>query len=392
MTDPALTPEERTAVEGLVDQATGTPATVVHDEVIWGRAHAVRARLADDREVVVKRPRRDRNGHSPATSLDAWHREWWGLTILAEVDPPIGPRLHGADPDVRVIVMESLPAGRSVAASLLDADPADATAALVALATSLGRLHAATVGGARARELAVATGVRQPDAEIGDVLAEGLAALRAADLSVEIPAECEAELQTVATALAGEGTGAAWRTFVHRDPCPDNTRRTADGEFRLFDFERGAIANAALDAAHLVAPMPTCWCFGRLPEATARAAVEAYEDAVRQVFPVDDLPRQLAYSMTGSVIARMVGLTNVLGTDHSWGTTGVRPRTLRWLDAAAHQLEAIDELPALRRACASAADVLRDRWPEAVDAWYPAFAPDGDAATVDVPPWWDPTL
>jgi Ser/Thr protein kinase RdoA (MazF antagonist) len=63
--------------------------------------------------------------------------------------------------------------------------------------------------------------------------------------------------------------------LVHGDACPDNVRIT-DGSCRIFDFEISGWGPVSLDAAHLVAPFPSCWCFARLPAEVATPAVGGY--------------------------------------------------------------------------------------------------------------------
>ena len=52
--------------------------------------------------------------------------------------------------------------------------------------------------------------------------------------------------------------------LVHGDACPDNVR-FLDGRCRIFDFEHSGWGTVVLDASYLLAPFPSCWCFGRLP-------------------------------------------------------------------------------------------------------------------------------
>ena len=55
------------------------------------------------------------------------------------------------------------------------------------------------------------------------------------------------------------------QALVHGDACPDNVHRLADGVCRIFDFETSGWGAVALDAAYLLAPFPSCWCFASLP-------------------------------------------------------------------------------------------------------------------------------
>ena len=69
--------------------------------------------------------------------------------------------------------------------------------------------------------------------------------------------------------------------LVHGEPCPDNVR-FLEGRCRIFDFETSGWGAVALDAAYLLAPFPSCWCFGRLPASVAAPAMSAYAAVARR--------------------------------------------------------------------------------------------------------------
>jgi aminoglycoside phosphotransferase (APT) family kinase protein len=101
-----------------------------------------------------------------------------------------------------------------------------------------------------------------------------------------------------------EGFGvelAALEYLVHGDACPDNVRFLADGG-RIFDFETSGWGPVVLDAAYLLAPFPSCWCFATLPAEVAAPAMDAYRAVVQG--PTGPWPR---------------------GRGSSWARTGTRP-------------------------------------------------------------------
>jgi Ser/Thr protein kinase RdoA (MazF antagonist) len=53
--------------------------------------------------------------------------------------------------------------------------------------------------------------------------------------------------------------------------------RLRGGKCRIFDFETSGWGPVVLDAAYLVAPFPSCWCFGALPDEMVTAGLAAYQ-------------------------------------------------------------------------------------------------------------------
>lgn len=137
------------------------------------------------------------------------------------------------------------------------------------------------------------------------------------------------EIDSLPAMLRGQDGG--YTGLVHGDACPDNTHITG-GDCRIFDFETSGWGPVALDAAYLLAPFPSCWCFASLPVEAAAVA---------------DLAAQL----------------------HRHGGTGRRAAPSRLLTAALHEQ-------------------LSLRWPEATVPDYPAFARPG-ALLARLPRGWE---
>jgi Ser/Thr protein kinase RdoA (MazF antagonist) len=197
-----------------------------------------------------------------------------------------------------------------------------------------------------------------------------------------------AEIDELSLLLNGTG----YLGLVHSDACPDNVRFLADG-CRIFDFETSGWGPIVLDAAYLLAPFPSCWCFADLPAEVAAPAMDAYR-AVVQTAGIDlgpDRDVAMTAAMAAWIVARGEMITRVLDEDQEWGTTTLRPRLLTWLRNFTGAAGRTGVLPGLRALADALHDELYSRWPETVIADYPALAGPG-SARVPVPEWWRPGL
>lgn len=378
-----LTDDELAFVTSLVD--AGAPRSA---EVVWDRPHVVRVTFAGGGSVIVKRPRTNEQGEVSERVRGAFERERAVLELLADVPDSPAPHLYGAL-DGRLLVMEDLPPGRSLAELLLATDEHEAHAGLVAFGAALGRLHAST---AEAEER-FGVGSQPVWAETTDQGVAGFAAIAERFGSTAATDAVVAEGHELADGLRAPGW---WRTLVHGDPCPDNTRVEAGtGRFRIFDFEVSSFGSCVQDASYLVAPFPTCWCFGTVPDGVASGAVAAYRSALGAVRPqvLDDAEWDgaLAIALGSWIVGRGDVIVRLLERDREWGTTTVRVRVRRWLDAFLDAAERADRFPALRVAGRPLAAGLAEAWPEASLVDYPAL-PTGAARTVVAPEWWRPGL
>lgn len=343
-------------------------------EVVWDRPHVVRLTLDGDRSVILKRPRQPSDDHepNPALALEDFRCELDHLQHLQRAPDRIVPRLIGSSDEPAFLVMEDLPPGRSLASSLLGSDAARAASDLEAFAATMGRLHAWSLG---------CTGPERPWG-VAERASEGAHALAAAAdaLGVGVPAAFEPAAQQLVASVVD---GGPWRGFVHNDACPDNTLVT-DDRFVLFDFERSGTASVLLDAAYLVAPFPTCWCWAPLPAEVVERVLAAYREAVdpEGVLPFDE---GLASALGAWFLGWSSAIERSLQDDRDWGTDGLRPRLLRWGSAfvvcsrlARVWEEVADVVDGL-------VDVLGARWGADPPA-YPAFA--GSEDRVVQPPAW----
>jgi Ser/Thr protein kinase RdoA (MazF antagonist) len=262
-TGPALSAAERRAAETLLTDAWGQRTEVRAAEAIWDRSHVVRLHLGTDRTAVLKR-----RGERERDRRDlGFEVELASLEYLNAMPEPVAPRLLAADPDAGIMLIEDLGPGPSLADSLLTGGREQAQADLIAYARALGSLHAWSTGRRdrlaelRARHAPGATTTPRWMAAVGPGKDAFLGAAAALGLPTGGAGDEIDELGTMLNATAPLG-------LVHGDACPDNVR-IADGSCRIFDFETSGWGPVALDAAHLLAPFPSCWCFARLPAEVA---------------------------------------------------------------------------------------------------------------------------
>jgi Ser/Thr protein kinase RdoA (MazF antagonist) len=398
-----LSASEAQVAAELLSAAWGEPGWTLAAEPMRGRSHVFRLRRDDGRSAVLKRREEGRHGDFGV--------ELATLEYLNAMPEPVAPRLLGADTEAGVLLMEDLDAGPSLAGSMLTGQRDQVLADLIAYARALGRLHAWS--GSRGAELADLRARYAPGATLGPAWMGAIERGREAFLGVA--AELGLATDGVEDELSGLGAlmsgpelsgsgpgpggsgpggsgpgGSGFLGLVHGDACPDNLRLVG-GDCRIFDFETSGWGPVVLDAAYLLAPFPSCWCFGRLPADVAAPALDAYRAQVGtagiELGP--DWDAAMAAAVAGWMIARGRVITAVLEEDRSWGTTTMRPRLLAWLRSFANAAGQAGVLPRLRALAAELEEVLARRWPLVRVPEYPALARPG-AALAQAPDWWQP--
>ena len=369
-----LSAAEMSAAESLLANVWGAGAMVRAVERISDGDHVARLRLTDERTVVLKRPRAD-DIDDRAWVFDA---ELAALEFLNGMPTPVAPRLFGTDAEARLLLMEDLGPPSSLAGSLLNSDRGRAEADLVSYARALAAMHSWSIG--RSREFAEIWARRAGDAPLPEPEWMGVIATRKESFLAVM-----ARLGRAADGAADDVDelvsllrGTAATGLVHSDPCPDNTH-IADGSCRIFDFEISGWGPVALDAAYLLAPFPSCWCFAGLPPSATEPALQAYRDEVAAA-GIDlgaDWDAVMTAALAGWVVARGQALRRALDEDEEWGTTTMRPRLLAWLRGFTDAADRSGALPRLRDLAAAAHEQLSARWPEAVVPQYPAVADPG---------------
>lgn len=388
-----------TAAQALLATSLGTPVQLSDPHCLTEegrRNRIVRCHVRDaapgvPTSVIIKQVVADHYDPDDATSWDTqrFFRDWAGAQFLTEVAPDAGhsPRFYGGDRALGCIVLEDLGAHDSLVEPLLSDDAADATQVLLAFATRLGALHAATAGAAahydqilqRLAPTATMTTVaicRGQATEFG-TLAEQLCAFLVAR-GVPIPPTLDHELTLIAETVAAPGV---FLTYIHGDPCPDNLV-VRDGAVRLIDFEFGQFGHALQDGIYGHMLFPTCWCANQLPPTVRAQMDDAYRAALGQGSP------ELADATRGAIEgARMGGywlmrtlarqLEPAHAADRTWGIATVRQRLIARLAAFQTLATTASQLPGLCAWAAGVQDYLQRQWPGTPDLpLYPAFRAD----------------
>jgi Ser/Thr protein kinase RdoA (MazF antagonist) len=381
-----LSAAEARAAEALLANAWGEPVEVRAAAAIWERRHVVRLSLDTGRTAVLKR-RRDRGGWRGGP---AFRVELAALEYLNAMPEPVAPRLLGADAEAGILLIEDLGEGASLADSLLAGGRERVQAELIAYAEALGSMHAWSMG--HAGELDYLLIRHAPGAAHGtrwlDVIQRSTAPFLSAAASLGLAVDGVAEeIDQLRATLAGPG----YLGLVHGDACPDNMRFIG-GTCRIFDFETSGWGPVAFDAAYLVAPFPTCWCFASLPADIAGPAIDAYRArlAAAGISLGQEWEDLTTAALAGLIIARAHILARALQEDSEWGTTTMRPRLLTWL-ASFTARDGDGNLPRLRATAEAMRDRLAARWQGLRIPDYPALARAG-SVLARVPDGWQPVL
>ncbi|ETK34035.1 hypothetical protein [Microbispora sp. ATCC PTA-5024] len=355
-------------MDRIVRAAAELLKTDLYDPVDLGgsrRSTVLRCRTGDGGSVIVKSYAAEREGLRSFTSEAA------GLSLgLA------GPRLLGADPAARLVVMADLGTAPSLADVLLGDDPAAGADGLLAWARGLGRLAARSAGRRadlarlRARyDLGVPSWEDEP--WIGQRMSGLLAWLEAARFPV--PYGLADELSAIRETVERE-----YPAFTPGDTCPDNNLLAPDG-LRLLDFEAAGFQSVFLTAAYCRMPFSTCWCVFRLPAGLAAEVERAFRAEVVPAFPelADDAVWQAGTARavavwTVDVTAAL--LARVLDEDGPMHPTRRPVPTIR--QVLRHRWETasgLEEYPALVKTMRLLLDVFAATWAAPPLPVYPAF-------------------
>ena len=324
----------------------------------------------------------DAQPYSPVTRL---YNEWAGAQFLEGLGltPPLSPRFYGGDHPLGFVVLEDLGEGACLADKLQGDDPAQAESFLLAYATTLGRMHAATTR----KETAFATlrdGLsprkEQEKSRLGDWYTNELAQFRAVceTLQVKLPIGFDADITTIVEAIENPGPFLA---FTPGDSCPDNHRVLSDG-MRLFDFEWCEYRHALIDMVYLRVPFPTCWCVNRLPDGLVDTLEAAYRTELVLGCPEaaeEGIFYKALVALCGYWTVRTIGwsLAGALEKDNDWGISSIRNRALLRLDTFLGASDQFGHLPALAGTAYDLVTKLRSLWPSETEMpLYPTFRPN----------------
>ena len=286
--------------EAVLSRRTGAAVRLADAEDLGGsdRSVVMRVRVAESpfelpRTLVVKH-----YGACPESARsDPFAHEAASCQLSTALPPEVrvGPELIAHDVTERLLVLEDLGRGSTLADVLFGDDPRSAERALLSWARALGRLHTTMAGsepdfdalmrrlGTRSWTDPVADDILRSATELPELLDQ--------ILGVQTPPEVVERL-TSAAELLGQSR---YRSFSPSDICPDNSLVTGTG-VRFLDFEWGCVRDVALDAAYLQYPFPSSWCSYALPDNLAESMLSTWRSEIVEVWPeLDDdeilLPR-----------------------------------------------------------------------------------------------------
>lgn len=312
--------------------------------------------------------------------------DWAGAAFLSALPNggTLAPRCYGGDRAAGLVALEDLGQSATLVDPLLARDGAAAERALLALAVTLGRLHASTIGrhdDYRALRASLgpvsADTIQHAPGRVRAHLPEIASALARLELALDAAALAEVE----ATLAALEAPGPFW-AYTHGDPCPDNDFILRDGSVRLIDFEFGGYRHALIDGMYGWMQFPTCWCAGGIPDGALARMEAAYRAELARGCPAADNDALWQRSVAQAAAYWMLTalwwlLSEMLDSDREWGIAWVRPRVIARLGAFARIARARGQLPALAAFAGRLGAELERRWPAERHALalYPAFTP-----------------
>lgn len=389
------THKARQIAETLLATRLGGPVRLNAGTNLPDHAHVFRFALLDapaiaPNRVIVKCTRswgqqiQVSNTSEPFPGAQRLFNDWAGIQFLNQVigDDALVPQFYAGDPTTGLFIMEDLGGEDNLASLLLGDAPQAAEQLLIDIATTLGKLHAGTVGKQdvfnRIRN-ALGSNVMNVMMDNYDQLALGLyTALERLDLTPR--PGLAGELETVIGLLKEPGPFLA---YTHGDPCPDNSLRVGS-QLRWFDFESGAYRHALIDGVYGRIHFPSCWCANRLPESIWRRMETAYRTALEPSCPEatdDDLYYQavvVACIYWGLALFKYhprLRFTELLESDEMWGISSGRQRILARSNIIAQTTGEFGYLETIGATFADLAVQLRQHWPPEADMMpiYPAF-------------------
>ena len=370
-----LAPDALARVLALLEQRTGVGVEHRSVEPLGGEWAPV-SRVTLDRELVI-------DGRSLGSSVvvktarvdDGGGRAWVGGHRLANEEiamrllsgSGVAPQLIASDLDTGVVVMSDLAPARSVDDIIRGDDPTEATAALVALARAMGRMHALTahLGDGEHADPHVLFG-HWPGAHAWGDVERACAALGFPDARV-----ARHDIAAVVAELSEPGPLLA---LTHTDTGPMNALFTRADMATFVDWEGCGFRHIGWDASWLQFPFPNCsdrWSV--LPMAVVKAADDAYRAEVVEAIPVlgeeGTYRSMLAVGCAASLAVRVQRLP-LLATEGQPPYDSWRRRTqlIHQIHVFVTVAAAASRLEALATWFADLADAMRSRWP---DAWNP---------------------
>lgn len=384
----------RCKVQHLLEQTWGDVVELDEGTILTGRNHIHRFQIKNHQaissppSIVVKEAQLwEGDIYDPNASTGASVQlcnDWAALEFLREIasNSHLSPRVYAGDREQGFIVMEDVQGSDPVDA-LQSNDREQAEQRLVAIAKTLGQLHALTSGHEQTfQQRRDRLGQRSGETDIHgyfygytwlySALQPALTAM-----SLHLGDATTADLQTLVETLEQPGP---FQVFTHGDPCPDNFVYRGESAF-LVDFERGAFRHACLDIVYGRMALPTCWCAQQLPDEVVARMETAYRVALSQRCPAanDDaafyrgMVAAAAY-WTLSAFQRY-DIPTLVREDSQWGLATLRQRLVTRSQILIALTEQHSYLEALGSTIATVVAALEKHWSPATYAlpFFTAF-------------------
>ncbi|HZO72506.1 MAG TPA: hypothetical protein VFB60_09920 [Ktedonobacteraceae bacterium] len=315
---------------------------------------------------------------------ERFHNEAVALDFLTRIESAAGPRLLAADHEEGLLILEDLGTGPALEDLLVGHDAWRAEQGLIAFATALGRMHAATVGHATSYyHLRSRFGPVDPAFDRLSILGidireafRRLQEITASRLYLPPAVDVEKDVDEILRVLAEPGP---FLTFSNGDSSPANCRVSDDG-LRFLDFEHACFRHALLDVVALRFPFPACPCWSHIPEEIVQRALDAYKEHVVRSCPEILDPIRYTQGLTAAcaawTIVRATRLPKLEKTDEPQPMGFSRRGQL--LDTIATTVACSQQSRSLQSLAGWLTDVsqaLRLRWPHLplAQPFYPAF-------------------
>jgi hypothetical protein len=333
--------------------------------------------------VIVKTRRPHDHRRAGATTS----RERAALAFLEQVRSDAGPRILAHDDAFGFMVLEDLGSGPALEDLFIDHDPDAATAGLVALAKTVGRMHASTWGRQESFYAHLRGSGVSPHRDrislANTPLSEYWSTLRLLAASHDSLPDTTTATRDLDDVLAWMSEPGPMLVLSNGDLAPQNCRLSC-GHARLLDFEDATFQHALLDAAHLRLPFYGGPCWSRLPAEVTSMAEAAYRDEFAKTCPsiLDEqtYAAGMAAATAAWAVTRMVRLPKLLAGDepHPMGYSR-RGQMLDTIQIAIDASTTAGTLRSLRAWFEETTATLRRKWPHLPTAQdvYPAYRQTG---------------
>ena len=185
--------------------------------------------------------------------------DWASLQFLSSLQDAEGvaPRFYAGNPGERILIMEDLGGSRNIEGLLDGAAAEEVVSAFASLATTMGRLAAATMGQeqhfAQTRDTLPGTaGLGRQQEAARWLETRGKVTRWAEVLGVSISPGFDSACEYIAEAYTEPGD---FLVFSHGDPAPSNNHLSGE-HARLVDFEYAGYRHALYDLYCLGYPVP----------------------------------------------------------------------------------------------------------------------------------------